>query len=64
MRLARAIACVLAICAALSLPAPALAGVAEDAAKAAGDLAAAVDALGAAKGGKDQITALTQTIRA
>jgi len=60
MRLARA----LAICAAFILPAPVLANVAEDAAKAAGDLAAAVDALGAAKGGKDQITALTQTIRA
>ncbi len=55
---------VIAICAALLLPAPLLAGVAEDAAKAADDLAAAVDALGVATGSKDQIAALTQTIRA
>ncbi len=66
MRQARAIACGLALGAALVvLPAPAArASVAEDAAQAAADLAAAVDALSAAEGGRDQITALTQTIRA
>jgi septal ring factor EnvC (AmiA/AmiB activator) len=53
-----------ALCAALALPVPLMAGVAEDAANAASDLAAAVDALNAASGGQDQIAALTQTIRA
>lgn len=54
------------LCAGLALfgPLPMQAGVAEDAARAAEDLAAAVDALGQAGGGQDQIEALTQTIRA
>jgi len=54
------------LCAGLALfaPMPMQAGVAEDAARAAEDLAAAVDALGQAGGGQDQIEALTQTIRA
>jgi murein hydrolase activator len=55
-----------ALSAALALfgPMPVAAGVAEDATRAAQDLAAAVDALGQAAGGQDQIEALTQTIRA
>ena len=40
------------------------AGVAEDAAKASADLQASVQALGAAKGAKDRVSALTTTIRA
>lgn len=56
----------IALAAALSacLSGPVAANVAEDAAAAAGNLASAVEALDAAIGGKDQITALTQTIRA
>jgi len=60
MRLARAIA----VTVALALPAPAIAGVAEDAAQAADNLASAVAAMDAATGAQDQISALTQTIRA
>ncbi len=48
----------------MTLAAPMKAGVAEDAARAADDLAGAVAALDAASGGQDQIKALTQTIRA
>lgn len=55
----------LALCAALASPLPAAwAGVAEDAALAADNLAAAVEALDTASGAQDQIAALTQTIRA
>ena len=53
----------LALCAALIAP-PAAGSVAEDAALAADNLAAAVEALNAASGAQDQISALTETIRA